>query len=172
MTKINIISGTKNIDLSLIKSPTQTMTSLEIVQLTNKRHDHIVRDIRNIIKELKMSPDLGSQNYQYAPSAYIDSRGKSQPMFVMNREAVLLLTSGYSILQRAKLINRLKELEEQPLRQLLNQLTLQGRMITNNGSQWGKSGVEQKKAKKVWQIHLDAVINEINQELDLFLTIK
>lgn len=164
MTKINIISETKDIDLSIVKSPSQTMTSRDIAELTGKQHKDVMRDIR------KMFSELGERNF--ALSSYYSEQGKKIPMYELDKKHTLCLTSGYSAKLRMKIIDKIEELEEQPLRQLLNQLTLQGRIITNNGSQWGKSGVEQKKAKKVWQIHLDAVINEINQELDLFLTIK
>lgn len=30
----------------------QTITSLEVAELTGKRHDHVMRDIRNIISQL------------------------------------------------------------------------------------------------------------------------
>lgn len=58
-----------------------TMSSREIAELTGKRHDNVVRDIRNMLEELY---------------------GKGG-----------LLLTGYSIPLRAKVIDRLHELEEQ-----------------------------------------------------------
>lgn len=38
----------------------QTMSSLEIAELTEKRHDHVLRDIEKMFLELEYTPDLGA----------------------------------------------------------------------------------------------------------------
>ena len=42
-----------------------TITSLEVAELTGKRHDHIIRDIRSIISQLDEInlPNFGENSY-------------------------------------------------------------------------------------------------------------
>jgi hypothetical protein len=82
-----------------------TMSSVEIAELTGKRHDNVIRDIR------KMSSDLGlSLIFEEKPS------GGGRPMDVANlaKRECLILVSGYSIDLRAKIIDRWLELEAGP----------------------------------------------------------
>lgn len=82
----------------------QTMSSLEIAELTGKRHDHILRDIRNMFNSLEkeISPFLG---------ASFDSMNRHQNIFNLPREECTILVSGYDIKLRAKIIRRWLELE-------------------------------------------------------------
>lgn len=84
--------------------PEQTMSSIEIAELTGKRHDHILRDIRNMFNSLKIeiSPFLG---------ASFDSMNRHQNIFNLPREECTILVSGYDIKLRAKIIRRWLELE-------------------------------------------------------------
>lgn len=56
-------------ELSLITE--QTMTSLEIAELTGKNHYHVLRDIDKMIQELQPNLVLG-----YKSSTYKDVNGK------------------------------------------------------------------------------------------------
>lgn len=49
------------------------MSSLEIAKLTNKRHDHVLRDIRNMFKDLGNAPKFGVVKYT-------DTKGEKRPM--------------------------------------------------------------------------------------------
>lgn len=82
----------------------QTMSSVEIAELTGKRHDHVIRDIR------KMLSDLGDPSPQFWGK--VPSQG-GRPMDVANlpRRECLILVSGYSVELRAKIIDRWEELE-------------------------------------------------------------
>lgn len=82
------------------------MSSREIAEICGKRHDHVMADIRNMLEELNFqSPDfLGD---------YIDSKGRKYPCFFLPKRETLILVSGYRIDLRAKIIDRLDELEKQ-----------------------------------------------------------
>ena len=84
-----------------------TMTSREIAELTGKRHDHVMADIR------KMLNDLGQTSPEFSgdlPDAY----GRRQPIFNLPKRETLILVSGYSTELRARIIDRWHELEGQP----------------------------------------------------------
>ncbi len=88
---------------------TLTMSSREIAELTGKRHDHVKRDIEKMLTELERDiPSFGG--------IYLDSRGREQVEYHLNRELTETLITGYSIKLRHKVILRLRELESsQPI---------------------------------------------------------
>lgn len=82
------------------------ISSVEIAQLCEKRHDNVMADIRNMLVELKIqSPEFSGD--------YTDSRGRSYPCFFLPKRETLILVSGYRVDLRAKIIDRLEELESQ-----------------------------------------------------------
>lgn len=85
----------------------ETLTSLEIAELTNKEHNHVMRDIRNIVAEL--GDEIGTSTF--GQSSYTNSQNKILPMYVLDKKASLILASGYNVLLRAKIIDRWEELE-------------------------------------------------------------
>jgi Rha family phage regulatory protein len=90
----------------------QTMTSLEVAELTGKKHRNVLRDIRVIIDSQAIGADLHTF---FTQDFYSDSYGRHQPCYAMNREATLLLITGYDMNARWKLISRWKELESESL---------------------------------------------------------
>jgi phage regulator Rha-like protein len=86
---------------SIQKTETQepTMSSREIAEITGKRHDHILRDIR------KMFDDLEISSAQFW-GAYKDGRGNTQPCFNLNRHYTEVLLTGYDVKRRAAVIKR------------------------------------------------------------------
>lgn len=83
-----------------------TMSSVEIADLTGKRHDHVIRDIRNMLDELGGPfPQIWGK---------VASAG-GRPMDVANlpRRECLILVSGYSVELRARIIDRWEQLEHQ-----------------------------------------------------------
>lgn len=83
-----------------------TMSSREIAELTGKRHGDVIRDIRNMLAALGDDANLRHVREE------TDSRGYTAAFHLPRREVEILLT-GYSIPLRAKVIDRLHELEEQ-----------------------------------------------------------
>ena len=85
-----------------------TITSLEVAELTGKRHDQVLRDIRNIISQLD---EIGRHNF--VETSYTDSWNREQTCYRLTKEGCLCLVSGYDANLRMKIINRWKELEQQ-----------------------------------------------------------
>ena len=84
----------------------RTMSSREIAELTEKRHDHVLRDIKTLINQGAITaPNFGV-------SAYTDASGKSNPEYLLNLKATMTLITGYNAVLRAKVIDRWYELEE------------------------------------------------------------
>lgn len=81
-----------------------TMSSLEISELTGKRHDSVIRDIRSMLDALKDATDLWHVREDK------DARGYTA-MFHLDRELTDTLLTGYSIPLRRKVVARWHELE-------------------------------------------------------------
>ncbi len=67
---------------------TPVTDSLKVTEVFGKEHRNILKSIRNL---LGSAQNLAHQNWFYE-STYKDAQGKSQPMFVMNRDGFALLT--------------------------------------------------------------------------------
>ncbi|WP_375674592.1 Rha family transcriptional regulator [Bartonella sp. AP9QHHD] len=85
---------------------TQTMSSREIAELCGKEHRNVMRDIRQILTELKIELSDFSGLYK-------DSTGRTLPCYNLPKRECLILVSGYSTALRAKIIDRWQELERQ-----------------------------------------------------------
>lgn len=85
---------------------TVTISSVEIAQLCDKRHDNVMADIRKMLVELNLhAPDfLGT---------YKTSQGNEYQCFFLPKREALILVSGYRVDLRAKIIDHLEELERQ-----------------------------------------------------------
>lgn len=86
-----------------------TMTSREIAELVGKQHNHVIRDIREMVDALKDDPNLVHQLNQ-GLTEHKDGRDYTSH-FDLNRFAAELLVTGYDVARRARVINRLQELE-------------------------------------------------------------
>lgn len=80
------------------------MSSIEIAELTGKRHDNVMADIRRMLVEIQ-SPEK-SGDYQ-------DGRSRTQPCLLLDKEETICLVSGYSAALRIRIIRRWQELEQQ-----------------------------------------------------------
>lgn len=87
------------------------MSSLEIAELTGKRHDNVIRDIQAMLTELGVSASKFGCTYK-------DVQNKDRPCFKLPRREVEILITGYSTVLRAKVIDRLK-VSTTPFRVLL-----------------------------------------------------
>lgn len=87
------------------KGKKRTISSLEIAELTGKRHDAILRDIRNLLNQ-------GVNAHNFVEVEYTDKKGEKRPCYELTKKGCLILASGYDANLRAKIINRWEELEE------------------------------------------------------------
>lgn len=84
---------------------TDTMTSLEIAEITGKKHAHVMRDIRTLLEQGVHKSNFGLVDYK-------DKKGEVRPMYKLTPKGCLILASGYDALLREKIINKLEELEK------------------------------------------------------------
>lgn len=94
-----------------------TVTSLEIAEHTGKRHDHVLRDIRDMMEELETSGEIGLPSF--GETSCLDSQGKKRPMYSLDKELTIVLISGYSAKLRLAMVQYIGELESK------NQLLLE-----------------------------------------------
>lgn len=90
-------------DLTTTNTDVQTMTSREIADLTGKQHDNVRRDILHMASELSLNFEE-----KVIPSA----GGRPSKVFLLDKEATLILVSGYNLTMRAKIVRRWQELEK------------------------------------------------------------
>jgi phage antirepressor YoqD-like protein len=83
-----------------------TMSSREIAELTGKRHDHVMTDIRNLLNELNLIIPVFS-------GVYKAENNQEYACFNLPKRETLILVSGYSVTLRSKIIDRWQELEAQ-----------------------------------------------------------
>ena len=88
----------------------ETMTSLEIAEVTGKQHAHIMRDIRKLLEQGVSESNFGLTSYRQAQP---NGGSKDVPMYQLTKKGCLILASGYDALLREKIINRWEELENQ-----------------------------------------------------------
>ncbi len=93
------ITGNGPFDTSL------RMSSVEIAELMKKRHDHVMRDIKELIDKKAISlPNFGESTYK-------NERGKEYPMYELDFESSMVLITGYDPKRRAIVIRRWMDLE-------------------------------------------------------------
>ena len=93
-------------DLTTITTMTgRTMASREIAELTGKRHDNILRDIKTLIEQGAITA------LNFEASTYTDASGKSNPEYLLDFDATMTLVTGYNANLRAAVIRRWRELE-------------------------------------------------------------
>ncbi len=89
-------------------SEQKTMSSRVIADLTEKRHDHVKRDVENMLGQLGLDiPKFGG--------IYFDAQNRQQTEYLLDEELTMTLVTGYNIVLRNRVIKRWKELESREL---------------------------------------------------------
>ena len=82
------------------------MTSREIAEMTGKEHKHVMRDIGEMFSQ--MGDEGGASKFG---RSYLSVQNKLLPEFALPKRETLILVSGYSVIMRARIIDRWQELE-------------------------------------------------------------
>ena len=83
------------------------MTSREVAELTGKRHDNVIRDIENLLKDISSEMSNG-----FKSTTYKDASNREYRMFEMDHDSSVCLVTGYDVNARMKVIKRWQELEQ------------------------------------------------------------
>ena len=76
-----------------------TMTSLEIAELTGKRHDRVLRDIEAMLSKL----EIGRSRFE---DFYVSKQNKRLPMYTLGHQLTVVLVTGYSVKMNQAIIDR------------------------------------------------------------------
>lgn len=80
------------------------MSTVEIADLCEKRHDHVLRDARAMLDGLKIDqPTFGA--------IFFDAYKREQPCLSLPKDLTLTLVSGYNVVLRKRIIDRWLALE-------------------------------------------------------------
>ena len=96
--------------MTLLTNTSQTMSSLEIAELTGKEHKDVLRDIRTTIAQYEQFLSKEQICAMLKESSYLVNN-RAQPMFELNKQASLDIVTGYSLEMRHKVNKRWQELE-------------------------------------------------------------
>jgi len=66
-------------------------TSLKVAEVFGKRHKNVLRDIERLVADLPVNSRLN-----FVPRDYTDDRGKTWPMYKMNRDGFSILAMGFT----------------------------------------------------------------------------
>jgi phage regulator Rha-like protein len=86
------------------------MSSLEIAEITGKKHLHVLRDIRNMLDALKINPNLDTSP-KCVETQSPDCYGRLQPLTILDKELTFTLLSRYSFELSNLIVKRWLELE-------------------------------------------------------------
>lgn len=81
--------------LVVIENNQALTTSLKVAEYFDKNHQHVMRDIRNLIDESKGLSNFG-QSALFIETTYTNKQNKQQPMFLITRDGFSLLTMGFT----------------------------------------------------------------------------
>lgn len=90
--------------------------SLEVAEMTGKRHAHLLRDIDKYVDVLSLNPILGLANF-FIESSYQDSTGKINKSYLLTRKGCDMvankMTGEKGILFTATYVTRFEEMENE-----------------------------------------------------------
>lgn len=89
-----------------------TMSSREVAELCEKRHDNVMVDVEKLLNYYKELYTPEKAGVLISLSDYVASNGKSNKQYLLSKDAVLDLITGYSLPHRHAVNQRWQELEQ------------------------------------------------------------
>ena len=86
-------------DAVFIQNQQVKTTSLKVAELFDKRHDHVLRKIENILTMKSIDPNFGGNEFierNFALNEYKDSIGRTLPMYEMTKDGFIFLVMGFT----------------------------------------------------------------------------
>lgn len=85
-----------------------TMSSREIAELTGKRHDNVMFDIRTMLTQLEIAtPEFSGTALVPGPN----NSTRTVAVFNLPKDLTITLVSGYNVVMRHRIVTRWQELE-------------------------------------------------------------
>ena len=81
--------------LVFIENDQPVTTSLKVADTFDKKHFHVVRDIRDLIEQIGNESKNGLVK-MFDEASYVDKKGEQRPMYYMNRDGFTLLAMGFT----------------------------------------------------------------------------
>lgn len=117
-------------ELVFLQNRQALTTSLKVAEYFEKQHMHVMRDIRDLIAQIG---DISKSGLMFRKATYVDTYGRQQNMYNMNRDGFTLLAMGFTgkkALQfKLDYIQAFNQMEQF----LLNQQNEQWRAIRKSG---------------------------------------
>lgn len=134
------------------------MTSLEIAKITGKKHSHVMRDIRSLLKQGVSESNFG---LMFRISKLGNGGERKDPYYQLTPKGCLILASGYDALLREKIINRLEALEKNSKPQLPETYLDALKQLVSSEEQKQQLALENKRQAQEIEVK-DAQITELN----------
>ncbi|EEG9348651.1 Rha family transcriptional regulator [Escherichia coli] len=108
MNTVTVMNTAKTASVSLVVDNTKplTMSSRQIAEFVDKRHDNVVRDIRKMLNELE-------KDVLKFEGIYLDQYGREKIEYHLDEEMTLTLVTGYDVKRRMVVIQEWKRLKEE-----------------------------------------------------------
>ncbi|EEX8562949.1 Rha family transcriptional regulator [Escherichia coli] len=108
MNTVTAMNTAKTASVSLVVDNTKplTMSSRQIAEFVDKRHDNVVRDIRKMLNELE-------KDVLKFEGIYLDQYGREKIEYHLDEEMTLTLVTGYDVKRRMIVIQEWKRLKEE-----------------------------------------------------------
>lgn len=135
----------------------QTITSMEIAEITGKKHYHVLRAIR--VMEPAWEKIAATK---FGCSSIKDKSGKMIPLFILNQKECLFVATKFNDEARAKLVLRWEQLEKERLAQQPQQPTVNVQSSTFNNS---SVPVDPRNMSRLQILQLALAAEEENQKL-------
>lgn len=104
-----------NSTLKLIETNGQYLIdSRDVAEYIDKRHDHLLRDIKKYIDVISTNPNLGALDF-FIPSTYQDNKGQVRPHYLLTKKGCEMvankMTGEKGVLFTAEYVTRFNEME-------------------------------------------------------------